>query len=159
MFKSNRERTRDLLLEYDIRIMPPRPRAAGLAMVYPWLNSNYEDGGWANIPPIPDTPEFQVVYPWESVGLSILGDQIYMLAANSGYTGTREEFHRYFGSYLQTNSWEILFESYNNFPQVGQQDKLYFDLDENILYYWIGTEYNPVNAMLITNTILEGGEA
>ena len=159
MFKSNRERTRDLLLEYDIRIMPPRPRAAGLAMVYPWLNSNTSDQGWINIPPIPDTPEFQVVYPWESVGLSILGDQIYMLAANSGYTGTREEFHRYFGSYLQTNSWEILFESYNNFPQVGQQDKLYFDLDENILYYWTGTEYNPVNAMLITNTILEGGEA
>ena len=159
MFKSNRERTRDLLLEYDIRIMPPRPRAAGLAMVYPWLNSNTSDQGWINIPPIPDTPEFQVVYPWESVGLSILGDQIYMLAANSGYTGTREEFHRYFGSYLQTNSWEILFESYNNFPQVGQQDKLYFDLDKNILYYWTGTEYNPVNAMLITNTILEGGEA
>ncbi len=159
MFKSNRERTRDLLLEYDIRIMPPRPRAAGLAMVYPWLNSNTSDQGWINIPPIPDTPEFQVVYPWESVGLSILGDQIYMLAANSGYTGTREEFHRYFGSYLQTNSWEILFESYNNFPQIGQQDKLYFDLDENILYYWTGTEYNPVNAMLITNTILEGGEA
>ena len=159
MFKSNRDRTRDLLLEYDIRIMPPRPRAAGLAMVYPWLNSNTSDQGWINIPPIPDTPEFQVVYPWESVGLSILGDQIYMLAANSGYTGTREEFHRYFGSYLQTNSWEILFESYNNFPQVGQQDKLYFDLDKNILYYWTGTEYNPVNAMLITNTILEGGEA
>jgi hypothetical protein len=43
-------------------------------MVYPWLNSNYEEGGWANIPPIPDTPEFQIVYPWESIGLSILGD-------------------------------------------------------------------------------------
>ena len=100
MFRSNRERTRDLLLEYDIRIMPPRPRAAGLAMVYPWLNSNTEEPGWVNIPPIPNTPEFQVVYPWESIGLSILGDQIYMLAAQSGYNGTREEFHRYFGSYL-----------------------------------------------------------
>ena len=100
MYKSNRERTRDLLLEYDISIIPPRPRAAGLAMVYPWLNSNYEEGGWANIPPIPNTPEFQIVYPWESIGLSILGDQIYLLAAQSGYNGTREEFHRYFGSYL-----------------------------------------------------------
>jgi hypothetical protein len=73
MYKSNRTRTRDLLLEYDIRIMPPRPRAAGLAMVYPWLNSNKEQGGWVSIP-IPTTPEFQVVYPWESIGLSILGD-------------------------------------------------------------------------------------
>lgn len=159
MFKSNRERTRDLLLEYDIRIMPPRPHTAGLAMVYPWLNSNAEDPGWVNIPPIPDTPEFQVVYPWETIGLSILGDQIYMLASQSGYTGTREEFHRYFGSYLETNRWEILFEQFDNFPEVGERDKLYFDLDENILYYWTGTEYVPVNAMLITNTILEGGGA
>lgn len=159
MFKSNRERTRDLLLEYDIRIMPPRPRAAGLAMVYPWLNSNTADQGWVDIPPIPDTPEFQVVYPWESIGLSILGDQIYMLAANSGYTGTREDFHRYFGTYLNDNKWEILFESYNNFPEIGAIDKLYFDLDENILYYWDETEYKPVNAMLITNTILNGGDA
>jgi hypothetical protein len=35
---------------------------------------------------------------------------------------------------------------------------LYFDLDEKILYYW-DNEYIPVNAMLITNTILNGGEA
>ena len=157
MFRSNRERTRDLLLEYDIRIMPPRPRAAGLAMVYPWLNSNTEEPGWVNIPPIPNTPEFQVVYPWESIGLSILGDQIYLLAAQSGYNGTREEFHRYFGSYLQSNDWEILFETYDNFPETGRQDKLYFDLDERILYYW-NNEYIPVNAMLITNTILNGGD-
>ena len=157
MYISNRKRTRDLLLEYDVHIMPPRPRTAGLAMIYPWLNSNKESEGWVTIP-IPETAEFQMVYPWESVGLSILSDQIYMLAANSGYTGTREEFHRYFGSYLEINKWEILFEEFNNFPQVGQQDKLYFDLDEKILYYW-DNEYIPVNAMLITNTIVNGGEA
>ena len=159
MYKSNRERTRDLLLEYDLRIMPPRPRAAGLAMVYPWLNSNSESQGWTNIPPIPDTAEFQVVYPWESIGLNILGDQIYLLAANSGYHGTREEFHRYFGSYLETNRWEILFESFSNFPEQGEIAKLYFDLDNKILYYWAGNEYIPVNAMLIAHTIINGGEA
>ena len=158
MYKSNRERTRDLLLEYDVHIVPPRPRAAGLAMVYPWLNSNYEEGSWASIPPIPDTPEFQIVYPWESIGLSILGDQIYMLAANSGYHGTREEFHHYFGSYLERNEWEILFETYDNFPETGDQSKLYFDLNERILYYW-NNEYIPVNAMLIANTVLNGGDA
>lgn len=158
MYRSNRERTRDLLLEYDVRIMPPRPRAAGLAMIYPWLNSNSEDGGWATLP-IPDTVEFSVVYPWETIGLNILGDQIYLLASNSGYHGTREEFHRYFGSYLENNRWEIMFDQFENFPTVGAADKLYFDLGESILYYWTGTEYNPVNAMLITNTILEGGDA
>lgn len=159
MYRSNRVRTRDLLLEYDLRIMPPRPRAAGLALVYPWLNSNNSDQGWVNIPPIPNTPEFQVVYPWESIGLNILGDQIYMLAANSGYHGTREEFHHYFGSYLETNRWEIMFDEFRNFPEIGEQDKLYFDLDEKILYYWAGTGYTPVNALLITDTILQGGDA
>lgn len=157
MYKSNRERTRDLLLEYDIRIMPPRPRAAGLAMVYPWLNSNMTSEGWVTLP-IPDTTEFNTVYPWESVGLNILGDQIYLLAARSGYTGTREEFHHYFGSYLENNKWEILFEEFNNFPKVGEINKLYFDLTDKILYYWNG-EYIPVNAMLITDTILQGGGA
>ena len=159
MYKSNRTRTRDLLLEYDIRIMPPRPRAAGLSMVYPWLNSNSESEGWINIPPIPNTPEFQVVYPWESVGLSILGDQIYMLAAQSGYHGTREEFHHYFGSYLENNRWEIMFDEFVNFPETGEIDKLYFDLNEKILYYWAGNGYTPVNAMLIAHTIINGGEA
>ena len=158
MYKSNRARTRDLLLEYDLRIMPPRPRAAGLAIVYPWLNSNAESQGWI-IPPIPNTAEFQVVYPWESIGLSILGDQIYMLAAQSGYHGTREEFHHYFGSYLQQNKWQIIFDNFSNFPIEGEVDKLYFDLVENILYYWADSQYLPVNAMLITNTILDGGDA
>ena len=82
-----------------------------------------------------------------------------MLASTSGYNGTREEFHRYFGSYLENNKWEILFEQFENFPEIGEVDRLYFDLGENILYYWSGTEYVPVNAMLITNTILQGGEA
>lgn len=155
----NRHKTRDLLLEYDAMIMPPRPRAAGLAMVYPWLHSNAADQGWIRLPPIPDTPEFKIIYPWESIGLNILGDQIYLLALRSGYVGTREEFHRYFGSYLQDNKWEILFEPFENFPETGEITKLYFDLNENILYYWDGNSYLPVNAMLIANTIVNGGEA
>ena len=157
MYKSNRELTRDLLLEYDLHIVPPKPRTAGLSMIYPWLNSNMTDEGWVTIP-IPQTAEFASVYPWESVGLNILCDQIYLLAARSGYTGTREEFHRYFGTYLEVNRWEILFEEYDNFPYPGEVNKLYFDLGEKILYYW-NNEYIPVNAMLIANTILEGGEA
>lgn len=71
---SNRERTRDLLLEYDHHIMPPRPRAAGLGLVYTWLNSNYPSTDVIYSVPIPATTEFQVVYPWESIGLNILGD-------------------------------------------------------------------------------------
>ena len=154
----NRRRTRDLLLEYDRAIMPPRPRAAGLGLIYSWLNSNTPSTDVIYNVPIPSTAEFSVVYPWETIGLSLLSDQIFILASNSGYNGTREEFHRYFGSYLESNRQEILFEEYNNFPQVGTSDMLYFDLNEKILYYW-DQEYIPVNAMLIANTLINGGEA
>ena len=123
MYESNRRRTRDRLLEYDRFIMPPRPRAAGLGLIYTWLESNTPSTDVIYNVPIPDTAEFSVVYPWETLGLSILGDQIYILASKSGYTGTREEFHHYFGSYLERNRWEILFETYDNFPEIGEQDK------------------------------------
>lgn len=159
MYKSNRERTRDLLLEYDISIVPPRPRAAGLSMIYTWLRSNVPNSTPIYSVPIPETAEFSIVYPWESIGLSILSDQIFILASQSGYTGTREEFHKYFGTYLEKNRQEILFETFNNFPQVGTQDMLYFDLNEKILYYWNNTEYVPINARLITYSVLDGGEA
>ena len=158
MYNKTRWLTRDLLLEYDPMIMPPHPRAAGLNWIYTWLGTNNVIGDKSSYPPIPDTPEFQTVYPWESIGLSILGDQIFILASRSGYTGTREEFHRYFGAYLERNRQEILFEDYDNFPQVGSSEMLYFDLQEKILYYW-DNEYIPVNAMLIAETIINGGEA
>ena len=158
MSNMDRWRTRDLLLEYDRQIMPPRPRAAGLGSIYTWLDTNQINQGEADVPPDPTTPHASYVYPWENAGLIILSNQLYQLAAKSGYHGTSQEFYHYFGSYLENNGKEILFEHYNNFPQVGTANMLYFDLDSNILYYWDNT-YIPVNAMLIANTILEGGDA
>ena len=158
MSNTERWRTRDLLLEYDRAIMPPRPRAAGLGSIYTWLDTNQVDQGEADIPPDPTAQHVNTVYPWENTGLIILSNQLYTLAAKSGYTGTSQEFYKYFGSYLERNRQEILFETYNNFPQIGTTNMLYFDLDSKILYYW-DNEYIPVNAMLIANTILDGGEA
>jgi hypothetical protein len=51
-----------------------------------------------------------------------------------------------------------MFATYEAFPETGIQDKLYFDLNTKILYYW-NEEYIPVNAMLIAETALDGGEA
>lgn len=123
-----RRRTRDLLLEYDVFIMPPKPRAAGINMIY----------------------------PWENVELSILSHQLFLIAARSGFLGTEEDFKEHFGGFL--NDKEIIFDTFINFPLEGAEDKLYFDIEEKILYYW-DTEYIPVNAMLIANTIIDGGEA
>jgi len=88
MSNRERQRTRDLLLEYDRAIMPPRPRAAGLGSVYTWLNANEVTQNEGDMPPAPSTTEFNSVYPWENTGLIILSNQLYTLAAKSGYTGT-----------------------------------------------------------------------
>ena len=152
----NRHKTRDLLLEYEPAIMPVHPRAGGLAMLYPWGNNN--DSGSAMMPPFPDPSAISSIYPWEMQYLAVMGDWLYIFAKSSGYNGTREEFYSYFGSYLEKNRQEIVFDSYANFPSTSVQDMLYFDLDEKILYYW-DNEYIPVNVMLIANTIVNGGEA
>lgn len=150
-----RRQTRDLLLEYEPTIMPLHPRAGGLAIIYPWGNNN--DSGNV-MPPFPNPSAIESLYPWEMQNLAIMGDWLFSFAARSGYNGTREEFYKYFGSYLESNRQEILFESFENFPSIGTKDMLYFDLNEKILYYW-DQEYIPVNALLIAHTILDGGEA
>lgn len=151
----NRHRTRDLLLEYDTNIMPPHPRAGGLPMIYPWGDDNSSGG---LLPPFPDYSIIESIYPWEMQNLGILGDWLYNFSRNSGYNGSREEFYSCFGLYLEHNRQEIIFDDYSNFPLTGAQDMLYFDLNEKVLYYW-NEEYIPVNAMLIANTIVNGGEA
>jgi len=123
-----RAKTRDLLLEYDKAIMPPKPRAAGLGSIYPWEN-------WS---------------------ISFFSKQLFKLAADSGFEGTESDFKKKFGSYLQDK--QIIYANYNDFPTIGEIDKFYFDLVEKILYYW-DKEYIPVNAMLIANTTIDGGEA
>lgn len=124
-------------------------------MVYPWGNNN--DSG-VLMPPFPNPSAIQAIYPWELQNLAVMGDWLFGFASHSGYTGSREEFYSHFGSYLEVNRQEILFEQYENFPPTGVNNMLYFDLGEKILYYWDG-EYIPANAMLIANTIVNGGEA
>lgn len=150
-----RRRTRDLLLEYDKAIMPPRPRTAGLSNIYSW-GSTPLDNLNGEEPPIPLQKDISIIYPWENTSLSIFSNQLYKVAIINGYVGTESEFLDRFVNYVSDK--QIIFEEYANFPQYGSTSKLYFDLDEKILYYWEG-EYIPVNAMLIANTIVEGGNA
>ena len=125
-----RYRTRDLLLEYNSNIMPFHPRAAGLA----------------------------IIYPWENTSSTILLAQLYQIAAASGYEGTEDDFKQNFGHYLQNAGKELVFAPFVDFPEIGNENTLYFASDTKILYYY-DEEYIPVNAMLITDTIINGGEA
>lgn len=65
-----RWRTRDLLLEYDMNILPPRPRAAGISMVY----------------------------PWEATDLALLAQQVYEIAKRNGFVGEQDEFWSHFNN-------------------------------------------------------------
>lgn len=125
----DRRNTRDLLLEYDRTVVPPRPRQAGLLSVY----------------------------PWEHAALAVFADQLYQIAANSGFAAGKDEFLNNFGSYLEGKP--IIYSNFIDFPETGEIGKLYFATDEKILYYWDSTEYKPVKATLIDNTILYSGDA
>lgn len=88
--------------------------------------------------------------------MSMLLSQLYSIALESGFIGTIEDFKHQFGSYLQSK--EIIFDNYDNFPEIGNNMCLYFDLSEKILYYW-NNEYKPINTLLIEGTILDAGSS
>lgn len=126
----NRERyrTRDRLLEYDYSIYPQVPHTAGLA----------------------------VVYPWENIATANLMRQLYKSAADSGFIGTEDEFLNNFGKMLQNK--QIIFGTIDTFEPQDDNTILYYDIDDNILYYY-NEEFIPINALLIENTIINGGNA
>ena len=101
-----RAQTRDLLLEYDHNIIPPRPRAAGLAMVY----------------------------PWENMPLTIFSKLLYSVAVKHGFTGSEQAFFEKFITF--SSDKEIYFGELVTFPETGADNMLYFDTTESILYYW-----------------------
>ena len=66
---SERRRTRDLLLEYDKAIMPPRPRVAGLSNVYSWGSTVLSDVDTLDVP-IPHQKDVSIIYPWENTSFT-----------------------------------------------------------------------------------------
>lgn len=58
-----------------------------------------------------------VVYPWEQTNLFNLCQQLYELAARTGYKGTFDEFKNCFGMYLESGDSIIDYDMY-----TGQYD-------------------------------------
>lgn len=127
-----------------------------------WKNWNHErwrtrdlllEYDTAIMPPHPRAGGLSIIYPWEDFNL---GKMLYELAKNSGYDGTYTDFINSFGTFISGKS--IIYALFNEFPEEGNSELLYFATDEKILYYW-DNGYYPINAMLIANTTLEGGGA
>jgi len=110
-----RHRTRDRLLEYDPSIIIPTPHTAGLRMIY----------------------------PWENFPLSILSEQILMLAKKHGYSGSSSEFWERF------SNGSLVIGTINTFPQHGNEFSLYLDKETDILYCYKIIKNKDIDESLI----------
>lgn len=89
--------------------------------------------------------------------MTVFAKQLFQFAAASGFDGDENDFITNFGKFLSSKS--VIYANFTDFPEEGEAAKLYFALDEKILYYWNNTEYKPVKATLIDNTIIYSGDA
>lgn len=71
------------------------------------------------LPVMPQQPAAKAsVYPWEHTNLFILCQQLYGLAAKTGYLGTFEEFKEHFGEYLESGDSIIDYDAYTGQYEV-----------------------------------------
>lgn len=88
----------------------------------------------------------QTVYPWEKIQQSQLGQQMYAIAADNGYTGTQEEFLQHYADTFSNGT--IAAGTINEFPIPGNPQDLYFDNTSGILYYYLSTTDEVDEALL-----------
>lgn len=146
-----RYRTRDRLIEYDSTILPLTPHTGGMSITD--------------------------IYPWETQSLTFLSSQLFAIAKNNGFVGTKEEFLEKFGS----AHGSIIMGTISTFPIKGKEDAIYIDTDTNILYYFkqideslldeipeaivvdiqdqIASIYIPIRALPIDGLIFNSGGA
>ena len=73
------------------------------------------------------------VYPWKDIQLKVLSEKIYQIAQKYGYTNTKEAF------WTKFNEGTVIVDSVENFPPIGEENKLYLDKNSGIVYYFITT--------------------
>lgn len=76
----------------------------------------------------------QTVYPWEKLQRSQLIGQLYQVAVENGYTGTKDEYLTKYSEIFKAN--EIISGKVNDFPIPGDTQNLYFDNETHTLYYY-----------------------
>ena len=66
------------------------------------------------LPAMPQAePKLPVVYPWEQTNLFNLCQQLFELAAQTGFTGTFDDFKEHFGAYLENDEIVIDYDIYS----------------------------------------------
>lgn len=71
------------------------------------------------VPIMPEQPaNLKIIYPWEQTNIYNLCQQLFELAAHTGYTGTFDEFKQHFGEYLESSDIIIDYDEYTGQYQV-----------------------------------------
>ena len=120
----------------------------------------------------------RTVYPWENLELNALSEKIYKIAQKYGYNNTEEAF------WTRFSEGTVIVDTADNFPSIGEENKLYLDKNNGIVYYFMTTTqkvnnelinaigafitedsteeitylYIPIRAMPIENLIIKGGD-
>lgn len=101
------------------------------------------------VAPAPHSAGLPIIYPWENINISILSEQLYQIAKTNGYKDEKELFLK------KIAEGDIIFGTLDTFPSYGEQNKLYFDMDSNILYcFQIIKNFTPEKAALINAAIV-----
>lgn len=103
--------------------------------------------------------------PMRVMPLSVFKELMYKYMATVGFEGSKEEADSAFADALAggggTPAGRIIERMpYNEFPQVGDNNKFYLDTSGPTLYVWGDNRYIEVSSQgLKEHTILFGGEA
>lgn len=82
------------------------------------------------VPPTPVAAEKKSIYPWEKTDLFMLCQRLYILAVDTGFTGTFNDFKEHFGIYLESHN---IFSSADFETYHGQYEVTPLPLVEQIL--------------------------
>ena len=99
--------------------------------------------------------------------LSIFEEMMYKVAYENGYSGTKTDFTEGFVNALLENSsvsGVILQKgSVSDFPEIGLENAVYIDTENNHIYYWKDNHYYRISTSsgggLEDGTILDGGNS
>lgn len=82
------------------------------------------------LPPMPVAAKITQIYPWENTELGVLCQRIFAIAAQSGFTGTFDDFKTSFGAYLEQNKI-ITIEDFEKY--IGQYEVIPLPFVDQIL--------------------------
>lgn len=101
--------------------------------------------------------------PMKVMPNSMFKELMYRYVKSCGYTGSKDDVEEAFLGALTGGGGDIIVRlARDDFPEIGEEQKIYYDSNSNFMYLWDEGAYIQVNGAssgLAENTILYGGNA